>query len=204
MPALCTRSPSSVRASEQMARCRSSGEICAVSTRHRLPRSAIEAYRIGLILFASAAGAPRSSIVRVSVSPVGFSPWLGLGQPRLLVQAVAREEHFLDPLPIPAPLLNLVEVGGPHRVGSFSFFRGPVVVGHLRTCSKSEQRKSRIVHCSATSEMPTLFYIFAISFAGVFLYVAVNRFEPNRPLAILLMILLVGITAAAVLNHLMP
>ena len=85
-----------------------------------------------------------------------------------------------------------------------SFLRGPVVVGHLRTCSKSEQRKSRIVHCSATSEMPTLFYIFAISFAGVFLYVAVNRFEPNRPLAILLMILLVGITAAAVLHHLMP
>jgi hypothetical protein len=30
----------------------------------------------------------------------------------------------------------------------------------------------------------------------------VNRFEPNRPLAILLMILLVGITAAAVLTRL--
>jgi hypothetical protein len=29
-------------------------------------------------------------------------------------------------------------------------------------------------------------YIFAICFAGLFLYVAVNRSEPNRPLAILL------------------
>jgi len=52
--------------------------------------------------------------------------------------------------------------------------------------------------------MPTLFYIFAISFAGLFLYVAVNRFEPNRPLATLLMILLVGITGAAVFKQLMP
>ena len=53
-------------------------------------------------------------------------------------------------------------------------------------------------------QMRTLFYTFAISFAGLFLYVAVYRFEPNRPLAILLMILLIGITAAAVLQHLMP
>jgi hypothetical protein len=53
-------------------------------------------------------------------------------------------------------------------------------------------------------EMRTLFYIFANSFAGLFLYVTVNRFERNRPLAILLMILLVGITAAAVLKQLMP
>jgi hypothetical protein len=53
-------------------------------------------------------------------------------------------------------------------------------------------------------QMRTLFYTFAISFAGLFLYVNVNRFEPNRPLAILLMILLVGVTAAAVLQHLMP
>jgi hypothetical protein len=53
-------------------------------------------------------------------------------------------------------------------------------------------------------EMRTLFYIFAICLAGLFLYVAINRVEPNRPLAILLMILLVGVTATAVLAHLMP
>jgi len=56
----------------------------------------------------------------------------------------------------------------------------------------------------ATSEMPTLFYIFAICFTGLFLYVAVYRFEPNRPLAVLLMILILGVLAAAVLKHLMP
>jgi hypothetical protein len=53
-------------------------------------------------------------------------------------------------------------------------------------------------------EMPTLLYIIAICIAGLFLYVAVNRFEPNRPLAILLMILLVGVLAAAILARLMP
>jgi hypothetical protein len=53
-------------------------------------------------------------------------------------------------------------------------------------------------------EMRTLFYIFAICFAGLFLYVAVNRIEPNRPLAILLMILILGVLAAAVLTRLMP
>ena len=53
-------------------------------------------------------------------------------------------------------------------------------------------------------EMRTLFYTFAICLAGLFLFVTVNRIERNRPLAILLMILLVGITAAAVLQHLMP
>jgi hypothetical protein len=52
--------------------------------------------------------------------------------------------------------------------------------------------------------MPILLYIIAICLAGLFLYVAVHRFEPNRPLAILLMILILGITAAAVLKHLMP
>ena len=40
--------------------------------------------------------------------------------------------------------------------------------------------------------------------AGLFLFVTVNRFERNRPLAILLMILLLGVTAAAVLKQLMP
>ena len=35
-------------------------------------------------------------------------------------------------------------------------------------------------------EMRTLLYIFAICLAGLFLYGAVNRLEPNRPLATLL------------------
>jgi hypothetical protein len=52
--------------------------------------------------------------------------------------------------------------------------------------------------------MRTLLYMIAICFAGLFLFVTVNSFERNRPLAILLMILLIGITAAAVLQHLMP
>ena len=53
-------------------------------------------------------------------------------------------------------------------------------------------------------EMRTLFYIFGVCFAGLFLFVTVNRFERNRPLATLLMILLLGVTAAAVLKQLMP
>ena len=52
--------------------------------------------------------------------------------------------------------------------------------------------------------MRTLLYIFAICFAGLFLFVTVNRFERNRPLATLLMILILGVTAAAVLKQLMP
>ena len=44
--------------------------------------------------------------------------------------------------------------------------------------------------------MPILLYIIAICLAGLFLYVAVRRFEPNRPLAILLMILILGITVS--------
>jgi predicted MFS family arabinose efflux permease len=52
--------------------------------------------------------------------------------------------------------------------------------------------------------MGTWFYIIAICIAGLFLFVTVNRFERNRPLAILLMILLLGVTAAAVLKQLMP
>ena len=53
-------------------------------------------------------------------------------------------------------------------------------------------------------QMRILLYIIAICIAGLFLFLTVNRFEPNRPLAILLMILLVGITAAAVFKQLMP
>ena len=47
-----------------------------------------------------------------------------------LVQAVASEEHFLDPLPIPAPLLNLVEVAPVGIEWVVGFFGRPVVVGH--------------------------------------------------------------------------
>jgi hypothetical protein len=61
-------------------------------------------------------------------------------------------------------------------------------------------RRTRI----RTSEMRTLFYIFAICLAALFLFVTVNRLERNRPLAILLMILILGVTAAAVLKQLMP
>jgi predicted MFS family arabinose efflux permease len=52
--------------------------------------------------------------------------------------------------------------------------------------------------------MPTSLYIFAICSAALFLVVTVNRLERNRPLAILLMILILGVTAAAVLKQLMP
>jgi predicted MFS family arabinose efflux permease len=52
--------------------------------------------------------------------------------------------------------------------------------------------------------MSTLFYIFAICSAALFLFVTVNRFERNRALATLLMLLILGVTAAAVLNQLMP
>jgi predicted MFS family arabinose efflux permease len=52
--------------------------------------------------------------------------------------------------------------------------------------------------------MSTLFYIFAICLTALLLFVTVNRLERNRPLAILLMILILGVAAAAVLKHLMP
>jgi predicted MFS family arabinose efflux permease len=52
--------------------------------------------------------------------------------------------------------------------------------------------------------MRTLFYILAICLAALFLMVAVDRVDRNRPLAILLVILILGVTAVAVLKHLMP
>jgi hypothetical protein len=54
------------------------------------------------------------------------------------------------------------------------------------------------------AEMRTLLYIFAICSAALFLLMTVNWLERNRPLAILLMLLILGVTAAAVLNQLMP
>jgi hypothetical protein len=59
-------------------------------------------------------------------------------------------------------------------------------------------------YADGTSEMRTLLYIFAICSAALFLFVTVNRLERNRPLALLLMILILGVTAAAVLKQLMP
>jgi hypothetical protein len=44
-PAWRTRRPRSVRTSEQMARCRLSGDAYAVCTRHALPRSAVDAFK---------------------------------------------------------------------------------------------------------------------------------------------------------------
>jgi hypothetical protein len=52
--------------------------------------------------------------------------------------------------------------------------------------------------------MPTLLYIFAICSAALSLFLTVNRFERNRALATLLMILLLGVTAAAVLIKVVP
>ena len=52
--------------------------------------------------------------------------------------------------------------------------------------------------------MPTLLYIIAVCVAALSLLVTVNRFERNRPLATLLMFLILGVTAAAVLNQLVP
>ena len=47
-----------------------------------------------------------------------------------------------------------------------------------------------------------LFYVFTFCYVGIFLFVIVNRFETNRLLAHLLMFLLLGVTAAAVLQEL--
>ena len=52
--------------------------------------------------------------------------------------------------------------------------------------------------------MRTLFYIFALCLAALILFVTVDRVESHRPLAILLMILILGIVAAAVLIKVMP
>jgi predicted MFS family arabinose efflux permease len=52
--------------------------------------------------------------------------------------------------------------------------------------------------------MRTSLYIFAICLAALSLFLTVNRLERNRTLAILLMILILGVAAAAVLKQLMP
>jgi hypothetical protein len=60
-----------------------------------------------------------------------------------LVQAVASEEHFLDPLPVFAPLLNLVGAAAIGIEWIVGFFGGPVVV-NLRTCSKLKPARACI------------------------------------------------------------
>jgi hypothetical protein len=52
--------------------------------------------------------------------------------------------------------------------------------------------------------MRTFLYIFAVCLATISLFLTVNSLERNRPLAILLMILILGLAAAAILNQLMP
>jgi hypothetical protein len=52
--------------------------------------------------------------------------------------------------------------------------------------------------------MRTFLYIFAICLAALLLFVTVDRVEHDRPLATLLMILILGIVAAAVLIKVMP
>lgn len=51
--------------------------------------------------------------------------------------------------------------------------------------------------------MRTFLYVFAIGHIGAFLSVIVNRFEPNRLLATLLLLVL-GVTAATMIKQLMP
>ena len=52
--------------------------------------------------------------------------------------------------------------------------------------------------------MRTTFYIIAICFAVLLLFATVDRVDSSRPLATLLMILILGIVAAAVLIKVMP
>ena len=55
----------------------------------------------------------------------------------------------------------------------------------------------------ARSDM-RFFYLLAFCYVGFFLFVIVNRYETNRLLANLLMFLLLGVTAAALLQELKP
>jgi hypothetical protein len=84
---------------------------------------------------------------------------------------------------VSAPLLNLVGVAAVGIEWIVGFFGGPVGGG---------------------AEMRTFLYIFAICLAAPILFVTVDRVESNRPLAILLMILILGIVAVAVLIKVMP
>jgi multisubunit Na+/H+ antiporter MnhG subunit len=52
--------------------------------------------------------------------------------------------------------------------------------------------------------MRTTFYIIAICFAVLLLFVTVDKVDSRRPLATLLMILIIGIVAAAVLIKAIP
>jgi len=49
-----------------------------------------------------------------------------------------------------------------------------------------------------------VFYAFAICFIAAILYLCVNEYEPNRALALLLKLLVITASAAAMANQLMP
>jgi hypothetical protein len=52
--------------------------------------------------------------------------------------------------------------------------------------------------------MRTFLYILAICLAVLLLFVTVDRLERDRPLAVLLMILILGIVAVAILIKVIP
>jgi hypothetical protein len=60
------------------------------------------------------------------------------------------------------------------------------------------------INADRTSEMRTSLYIFALCLAVLLLFVTVDRLDHNRALATLLMILILGIVAAAVLIKAIP
>jgi hypothetical protein len=73
-----------------------------------------------------------------------------------------------------------------------------------QTKARPKLRVCGTAYAAGTSKMRTLLYIFAICLAALILFVTVDRVEHDRPLATLLMILILGIVAAAVLIKVMP
>jgi hypothetical protein len=51
--------------------------------------------------------------------------------------------------------------------------------------------------------MRTFLYVFAVAYAGLFLSVIVNRFEPNRLLSTALKLALLAVAAAIILKQAM-
>ena len=52
--------------------------------------------------------------------------------------------------------------------------------------------------------MRSFIYVFITCYVSLFLFTTVHRFEPNRLLATVLKLLLVGLTAAAIVNEFTP
>jgi hypothetical protein len=76
-----------------------------------------------------------------------------------------------------------------------------------RRGGRTNNKKQVLGRCAAiegASDMRTFFYVFAFSYAGLFLFMIVSWFETNRPLPYLLMVLIVGVTAAAIVKELTP